>query len=156
MACDKHLSLLPSSRQICYPKVAKEVSVSEFSSDAGRGRGGAGVRPHWVSHGVYSFRREGVSGTTQFPHGTDGVTETQLGKGHGQGQSKLGADSGLEPVFPNICLGFFLHLESGPREGGENPMLIFSTYYVTQGPVRAHTHTHIIDGILGLRLGPWS
>lgn len=81
MACDKHLSLFPRSWQICYPKVAKEVSVSEFSSDAGRGGGGAGVRPHTVSHGVYSFRREGVSGTTQFPHGTDGVTETQLGKG---------------------------------------------------------------------------
>lgn len=64
-----------------------------------------------------------ISETIQTPHDTDGNTEIQLGKRRGQGQSKLGADPGLESGLSNNCLWLFLHLVSGPREGGENKLL---------------------------------
>ena len=51
---------------------------------------GVGVRPRWVSHEFHGFRREGVLETIRSPPGTDGEMESQLGKGHGQGQINQG------------------------------------------------------------------
>lgn len=81
------------------------------------------MRLHWVSHGFHSFKTEGVLETIQTPYGTEGETKIQLGKGQGQGQSKLGADPELEPKLLNICPKLFLHWH-GSREEEANQTLI--------------------------------
>lgn len=94
----------------------RKVSVSETSRAAGWGgrgsRGQSSLGQSWVSQ----FQGRGVLNTIQDLMVQMGKPR-QLGKGHSQGQGNL--ESGL----PDISLGLFLHLKSGPGEVGEKQML---------------------------------
>lgn len=100
----------------------RKVSVSETSRAAGWGgrgsRGQSSLGQSWVSQ----FQGRGVLNTIQDLMVQMGKPR-QLGKGHSQGQGNLGADPGLESRLPDISLGLFLHLKSGPGEVGEKQML---------------------------------
>lgn len=65
----------------------RKISVSGISSDGWWGRLGSPGQTSCVSHGLPSLRKEVISETQLLM--IDGKTETQLGKGHDQGQSKL-------------------------------------------------------------------
>lgn len=94
----------------------RKVSVSELPSDGQGGEHGSDLTGLLVD---FTEPREKNLKTIQTPHDTDGETEAQLGKGHGQSQRKSGTDPGLGPRLPNFCPGHFLHLRSGLRRGGE-------------------------------------
>lgn len=94
----------------------RKVSVSETSRAAGWGgrgsRGQSSLGQSWVSQ----FQGRGVLNTIQDLMVQMGKPR-QLGKGHSQGQGNL------EFGLPDISLGLFLHLKSGPGEVGEKQML---------------------------------